>query len=148
MERTLAADGYHSVNPFVFVDGAEDLIAFLGATFGGIETERLARSDGRIGHAEVRIGDSVVMVSDATESFPARPCAHYVFVGDVDTVYERAVAVGASSLREPSDQFYGNREAGVVDPWDNVWWIATVIEAVDDTEIQRRWQAARGRAPS
>jgi PhnB protein len=148
MERSLATEGYHSVHPFVFVDGAEDLIGFLVATFGGVETERLARSDGRIGHAEVRIGDSVVMVSDSTESFPARPCAHYVFVDNVDAVYEHAVAAGAASLREPSDQFYGNREASVVDPWGNVWWIATVIEAVDDTEIQRRWQAARGRAPS
>lgn len=147
MERTLAAEGYHSVNPFVFIDGAEDLIAFLGATFGEIETERLARSDGGIGHAEVRIGDSVVMVSDSTESIPARPCAHYVFVDNVDAVYKRAVAAGASSLREPADQFYGNREAGVVDPWGNLWWIATVIEAVADAEIQRRWQATQGRAP-
>lgn len=65
-----------------------------------------------------------------------------MFVDNVDAVYERAVAAGASSLREPTDQFYGNREAGVVDPWGNVWWIATVIEAVADAEIQRRWRAA------
>jgi len=148
VNRTMAAEGYHSVNPFLFVDGAEDLIAFIGAAFDGVETERLTRSDGGIGHAEVRIGDSVVMVSDASENFAARPCAHYVLVDNVDAVYERALAARASSLREPTDQFYGNREAGVVDPWGNVWWIATVIEAVDDDEIRRRWQAAQGPAPS
>jgi PhnB protein len=148
VNRTMAAEGYHSVNPFLFVDGAEELIAFLGTAFGGVETERLARSDGRIGHAEVRIGDSVVTVSEASETFPARPCAHYVFVDDVNAIYERALAADASGLREPTDQFYGNREAGVVDPWGNVWWIATVIEAVDDDEIQRRWKAAQGPAPA
>ena len=95
-----------------------------------------------------RVWFRCAMEGFAAESFPARPCAHYVFVDNVGAVYERAAAAGSSSLREPSDRFYGNREAGVVDPWGNVWWIATVIEAVDDTEIQRRWQAARGRAPS
>lgn len=133
-------DGYHNVNPFIFVDGAEGLVGFLVETFAAEETERITRPDGRIGHAEVRIGDSIVMVSDASEMFPARPCAHYLFVEDVSASYQRALTTGATSLREPTDQFYGNREAGVVDAFDNIWWLATVIEEVAPDELQRRWQ--------
>ncbi len=140
MQVDLSAEGYHNVNPFIFVDGAEALMAFLVKVFDGVETERLVRGGGKIGHGEVRIGDSVVMVSDSTEDFPARPCAHYVFVADVDAVYERALAADATAVREPADRFYGNREAGVVDGWGNLWWIATVIEVVADQEIERRWQ--------
>lgn len=132
--------GYHNVNPFIFVDGVERLIDFLVEAFAGEETERMTRPNGSVGHAEVRIGDSVVMVSDATEEFPARSSAHYLFVEDVDTTYNRALSAGAGGLREPTDQFYGNREAGVVDAFGNIWWLATVIEDVTPDEMQRRWQ--------
>lgn len=140
MVKSLVPDGYHNVNPFIFVDGGENLIGFLAEAFAAEETERITRSDGRIGHAEVRIGDSVVMVSDATEELPARPCAHYLFVEDVDASYQRALIAGGTSLREPTDQLYGNREAGVVDTFDNIWWLATVIEDVAPAELQRRWR--------
>lgn len=131
--------GYHTVNPFMFVEGADGLIAFLGKTFAAVETERISRPDGAVGHAEVRIGDSVLMLSEAGGEFQATRCAQYVFVEDVDGAYARALAAGASGLRSPSDQFYGNREAGVRDAWGNIWWIATVIEDVSAQEIQQRW---------
>ena len=137
-------DGCHAVNPFIVVEGAADFLAFCAAVFDGEETERITGPEERIAHAEMRIGDSIIMVSDASLAFPARPCAHYVFVRDVDATYRRAVAAQAVSLREPTNQFYGNREAGVTDPYGNVWWIATAVEAVSPQELQRRWQVMNG----
>lgn len=133
--------GSHSVNPFVVVDGAADLMAFLGEVFGARETERITRQDGTVGHAEVAIGDSIVMLSDATEALPPRPAAFYVYLDDVDGAYQRALAAGAGPRSAPADQFYGNREAGVVDPWGNIWWIATVVEHVPVDELQTRYEA-------
>lgn len=132
---------YRTVNPFVIVAGAEDLIGFLGEVFDGTEQERISRADGTVGHAEVAVGDSVVMLTEATPELPARSAAFYVFVADVDDCYRRALATGATSRREPADQFYGNREAGVVDRWGNIWWIATVIEQVAPEELQARYDA-------
>jgi PhnB protein len=131
---------YASVNAFVIVDGAAELIAFLSEVFDGVETERISLHDGRIGHAEVRVGKSIVMLTDASERFPARTCALYVYVDDVDDTYRRALAAAASSIAEPENKFYGNREAGVIDPFGNLWWIATLKEEVDADELQRRWQ--------
>jgi PhnB protein len=132
---------YHSVNPFVIAEGAEDLIGFLGAAFAGSEQERITRPDGTVGHAEVAIGDSVVMLTDANAALPARPSAFYVFVDDVDACYRRALAAGAVSRSEPADQFYGIREAGVIDRWGNIWWVATVVEQVAPEELQARYDA-------
>lgn len=137
------SQGYQAVNPFLFVDGAQRLIDFLGEAFGAVETERITRPDGAIGHAELRIGESVIMLSDATVELPAGRCAHYVYVDDVDRVYERALAAGGSALRQPANQFYGNREAGIRDPLGNIWWIATVIEEVPAGELQRRFEESR-----
>lgn len=132
---------YHSVNPFVIAERAEELIGFLVRAFGGTEQERITRSDGTIGHAEVAIGDSVVMLSEASPELPARPAAFYLFVDDIDSCYQRALDAGAASRSEPADQFYGNREAGIVDRWGNIWWIATVIEQVAPEELQARYDA-------
>ncbi len=134
---------YPSVNAFIIVNGAAELIAFLTEVFDGIETERLPRRDGRIGHAEVRVGNSIVMLTDSSERFAARACAHYVYVADVDDAYRRALAAGAANIAEPTDQFYGNREAGVIDPFGNLWWIATLKEEVDPDELQRRWKTSQ-----
>ena len=133
--------GYHNVNPFLIADGAGELVGFLAATFGAVERERITRADGTIGHAEVEIGDSVVMLTDATASLPARPGAVYVYVDDVDACYRQAVRAGAISRSEPADQFYGNREGGVVDRWGNIWWMATVLEEVPAEELQARYDA-------
>lgn len=133
--------GYHSVNAFVIVDGAGSLIDFLRDAFGAGERERITRPDGTIGHAEVRIGDSVVMLTDATEQLAPRPSAFYLYVDDVDETFRRAVAAGAAVRSEPADQFYGNREAGLVDPWSNIWWIATAVREVPPSELQARYDA-------
>lgn len=138
---TSLTPGYHSLCPFVIADGAQDLVEFLAAAFGATERERITRTDGSIGHAEVQIGDSVVMLTDATGQLLARPSAFYVYVDDVDETFARAVAAGGAVRSEPANQFYGNREAVVVDRCSNIWWIATAVEAVPAAELQARYDA-------
>ena len=89
-------------------------------------------------HAELTIGPSIVVTSDANEEFPPAPARLQLYVGDVDAVYKRALAAGATSLRKPSDQFYGDRSGGVQDAFGNQWWLATHIEDVTPEEIGRR----------
>jgi uncharacterized glyoxalase superfamily protein PhnB len=129
--------GYHTVNPYLVVDGAAALIDFLCAAFGGIEHERMPAPDGRIGHAEVRVGDSIVMLTDASEQLAAQPCSHYLYVDDVDAAYAAALAAGATSLMEPADQFYGDRSGGVRDRQGNTWWLATHLQDFSPDELAR-----------
>ena len=118
-------EGYHSVNPYIVVENAERLVQFLVEAFGGIDQGRTHRADGRIEHGDVRIGDSLVMLSEASEAYPARPCVHFVYVDDVDDTYRAALAAGATSIMEPTDQSWGDRVAGFHDPFENRWWVAT-----------------------
>jgi PhnB protein len=117
--------GHHSVNPYLVVADAARLIDFLIGVFGAVEQRRELRDDGAIEHADVLIGDSVVMLSEASPAYPARPCVHFVYVDDVDLTHHRAVEQGARSILAPTDQRWGDRVGGVVDPFDNRWWIAT-----------------------
>jgi PhnB protein len=94
--------------------------------------------DGKVMHATTRIGNSTVLVSDASDRFPSMPAMPYLYMVDVDVVYKKALAAGGQSLREPTDEFYGDRSAGIRDAWDNQWWIATHIEDVDEKELKRR----------
>jgi|SRR5215218_11084545 uncharacterized glyoxalase superfamily protein PhnB len=94
-------EGYHSVNPYIVVDDAERVIHFLVQVFGAVEQGRSLRPDGRIDHGDVHIGDSLVMLSEASERYPARPCVHFVYVPDVDATYRAALAAGATSILEP-----------------------------------------------
>jgi PhnB protein len=131
-------DGYQNVIPYLIVDGAAALLDFVMQAFGAAEHERMAREDGSIGHAEVRIGDSVVMVSDSRGEWKPMQAAMYVYVPDTDATYHRAIEAGATSLMEPADQFYGDRNAGVRDPFGNIWWIGTRVEDVPRDELERR----------
>lgn len=121
--------GRHSVNPYYVVDDAPAFIAFLVDVLGGTEVgERELRSDGRIDHADVLIGDSLVMVSEADERYPARPAVAMVYVDDVDATYDRALAAGSRSIMAAADQPWGERVAGVYDPFENRWWLASPME--------------------
>lgn len=133
-------EGYHSLTPHLLVDGAQTLIMFLTATFGAEETFRSTTPDGSIGHAELRIGDSMLTLADAStsETGTPRPSTVMVYVEDVDETYRRAMENGAASLRDPADQFYGDRSAGVEDPVGGHWWIHTHIEDVPPEELVRR----------
>lgn len=121
------APGYHSVNPYYLVEGVENFIGFLVEVFDGREETKFkeVRPDGLIDHADVFIGDSIVMMSDSTPSNPARPAVAFVYVPDVDTTYRRALDRGCVSRLEPRIAPWGERVAGFADPWDNRWWIGT-----------------------
>jgi PhnB protein len=134
-------EGYHSLTPVLTVEGASDLITFLKEVFDAKEEEVYKGADGRVVHAELTIGDSIIMLSDANPQFPAFGSMVNVYTEDVDAAYKRALAAGAISLREPSNQFYGDRTAGVKDKHDNQWWIATHIEDVSQEELERRMKA-------
>lgn len=135
-------DGSHTVTPYLVVPGVAKLIDFLKEAFGAKETHRSTRPDGAVMHAEVRIGDSRVMMGEPVGEWKAMPCAIYVYVDDTDAVYKRALQAGATSFMEPADQFYGDRNAGVKDAAGNFWWIATHIEDVSPEELQKRAEAA------
>ena len=134
-------DGYHSATPYLTVRGAETLLDFVKAAFDAEEISRMAREDGSLAHAEVRIGDSVVMLGEANEQWPPMPSTVHLYVGDCDATYLRALEAGATSLREPTDEVYGDRMAGVRDPVGDNWWIATHVEDVSADELERRTQA-------
>ena len=133
-------DGYSAVSPYLIGAGAPKLIDLLVRAFAARETFRMNRPDGTVGHAEVKIGDSVIMIADASPEAPAMPATIHVYVPDVDAAYRRALAAGATSVREPSDQLYGDRNAGVSDHCGNRWWIATHTEDLTPEEIERRAQ--------
>jgi PhnB protein len=131
-------DGYHSVTPYLAVHGAAKLIDFLQRAFDAAVTERMEGPDGAITHAEVRIGDSIVMLGEAPSERKPMPAMLYMYVADTDAVYRRAIAAGGTSIREPADQFYGDRSAAVQDACGNQWWLATRIENLTSEEIQKR----------
>ena len=120
--------GYQSVTPYFTVRDAEGMIAFLRQVFEAEEISRHADEDGRIVHAEVRVGDTIVEVSAGNERFPPRGNSLHVFVEDTDACYRRAIEAGASSLYEPEDMPYGERSGGVEDPYGNQWFIATFLK--------------------
>jgi uncharacterized glyoxalase superfamily protein PhnB len=133
--------GYHTVTPVLTVHGAAKLIEFLTQAFDAKEIYRLPGPNGEVVHAEVKIGDSMVMVGEATDQWKPMPATIALYVEDTDAWYKRALQAGATSVREPSDQFYGDRSAGVKDSAGNQWWIHTHIEDVPPEELQKRAEA-------
>lgn len=131
-------DGFHTVTPYLMVEDADGLIAFLEQAFGATLRGRHDGPDGRMMHAELQIGDSRVMMGQATGEWPAMPAMLHLYVEDADAVFRRAVEAGARVVREPEDQFYGDRSGGVVDPTGNQWWISTRVEDVSPEEMERR----------
>jgi uncharacterized glyoxalase superfamily protein PhnB len=120
-----APEGYHTVTPYILVQGADKLIDFIKKAFDAKEAEHVTMPDGSIGHAEVRLGDSVIMVSDAKgEQYKPMPTGIYLYVEDCDAACNCAMQEGATSLMEPANQFYGDRSSGVKDQFGNQWWIA------------------------
>jgi len=133
-------DGYHSVTPHLLVRGAAQLIDFMKEAFGAEEKERVPGGNGEIMHGEVKIGDSMVMMSDAMGGVEPRPMVLFLYVEDADAVYRRALQAGATSVMELKDQFWGDRAGAVKDASGNVWWIATHVEDVSMEELKRRLQ--------
>ncbi|MGE0686901.1 MAG: VOC family protein [Dehalococcoidia bacterium] len=132
-------DGYRSVTASLVVDGAEQLIEFIKNAFGGKERLNMPRDDGKVMHAEVEIGNSVVMVGDSMPDFPpVQNASLHLYVEDVDAVYQQALAAGATSIMEPTLMFYGDRSAAVLDEWGTRWAIGTHVEDVSPEEMMKR----------
>ena len=133
-------DAYGSVTPYLVAEGAEELLGFLQNAFGAtVRGDDVMRGpDGNIGHAEVEIGDSIVMLSDVPPDGEATRAMLNVYVEDCDATYKKALAAGAESVRELEDQFYGDRSGGVRDKWGNQWYVSTHIEDVSPEEMERR----------
>ena len=136
-------EGFHTVTPFLIVKDSTKLLEFIKKAFNGETTSMMKDPDGKVMHATARIGDSNIMLSDEMDRFPAMSCMLYLYVDDVDATYKQAIKAGGQSLREPTNEFYGDRSAGVKDAWNNQWWIATHIEDVDDEEMKRRAEEFR-----
>lgn len=134
-------EGYHSVIPYVIANDADQLLRFLTSGFGAKEQEVHRDPGGKIFHGEVILGDSHLMFSQASERHPAMPCTIYIYVPDADATYRAALAAGATSVMEPANQFYGDRNAGVKDSNGNFWWIGTHVEDVPSAEMERRMAA-------
>ena len=132
-------DGFHTITPYLIVDGAEKLISFMKEAFGAqLDHEPAKRPDGRIMHATLKVGNSMLMISDASEQAKASPVMLYLYVPDVDAAYQKALKAGATSVMEPADQFYGDRSGGVKDAAGNRWFFGTHIEDVSPAELKKR----------
>lgn len=142
-------DGYHNVTPYLIIRGASDAIEFYKSAFEAIETHRFAAPGGTIGHAEIRIGDSVIMLADehpdmgykGPQSLGGSPVSIMLYVENSDAVFNRAVAAGATVKDPVQDKFYGDRMGSIADPFGHLWHIATHKEDVSPQEMERRMKA-------
>ena len=142
--------GYSSIMPYISVKGASDAIAFYKQAFGAEELARMPMPDGKIGHAEIKIGDSIVMLADEMDHPDAVAKSPHtlggvtsglcIYIADCDAVFNRAVAAGAKVRRPLTNQFYGDRSGTVEDPFGQVWTVSTHVEDVPPDEMRRRME--------
>ena len=145
-------DGYHSVTPYLIIKGAADGIDYYQKAFGAIELMRMPAPGGKIGHAEIKIGDSPIMLADefpemgytSPQTLGGSPVSIMIYVADVDSVFKQAIAAGGKEQRPVQDQFYGDRMGTLEDPFGHVWHVATHKEDVSAEEMKRRAKAAHG----
>ena len=139
-------DGYHSVTPYIALKNAGDAIEFYKKAFGAKELFRMASPDGSVGHAEIKIGDSIIMLADedadmgffSPETIGGSPCLLMIYTENVDQTFKRAIENGATETRPVKDQFYGDRSGSLKDPFGHKWTIATHVEDVPEDEMKRR----------
>jgi PhnB protein len=136
-------DGYGTVTPWIISRDTAGLIDFVTAAFGATELARVPNDDGTIGHAEVRIGDSVVMMFDARPDWPDTPAFLRLYVEDGDAVFRRALAAGATAVTELTELFWGDRVGRVRDPLGNLWWIQQRVVELTPEEIGQRMTEPR-----
>ena len=134
-------EGYHTITPYLVVKDADRLVEFIERVFGGQLKFKMQTDDGKISHGEMLIGDSMLMLAEASDEWkPTRTLLH-LYVEDVDAVYQQALEAGAVSVKEPKDQFYGDRSSAVEDSFGNIWGIATHLEEVSEQEMANRMAA-------
>jgi PhnB protein len=147
-------DGHRTVAPYLAIKNAASALEFYKQAFGAIETYKLIIPDGRVGHAEIRLGDSLIMLADefpefggkAPASLGGSPVSIHLYVEDVDAFVKKAVAAGARELKPVADQFYGDRSGQLQDPFGHLWWVATHKEDVAPEELQKRVRALFAKA--
>jgi PhnB protein len=145
-------DGYHSVTPYLIIKGAADAIEFYKKAFGATELLRMPTPGGKVGHAEIKIGDSPIMLADESpemgNSSPTTlggtPVSILIYVEDVDTIFKQAIAAGGEQQKPVQDQFYGDRSGSLKDPFGHVWHVATHKEDVSPEEMDKRMAAVAG----
>ena len=143
-------EGYRTVTPYLAVDDAQQAIDFYTRAFGARERARMPMPDGKVGHVELEIGDSLVMLADPFPQSTSKPpsqvggttVAIFLFSEDVDALFQQAVAAGATELMAPADMFWGDRFGSVQDPFGHVWQMATRVEDLTPEEIERRGEEA------
>jgi len=139
-------EGYHTATPYLIIKGAAAALDFYKKAFGATELFRMASPDGKIGHAEIRIGDSNIMLADevsgmgylSPQTLGGSPISLMLYVPDVDKAFQQALAAGATTQRPVQDQFYGDRSGTLKDPFGHVWTISTHIEDIPPDEMRRR----------
>jgi PhnB protein len=131
-------EGSPAVMPWIISRDTAKLLEFMKQAFGAQEISRVYNEDGTIGHAEAKIGDSIVGGFDAREGWPDTPCFLRLYVEDADAVYQQALSAGATSVTEMTSLFWGDRGGRVRDPCGNIWWIQTHVEHVDSQEMAKR----------
>src|SRR5262245_49622463 len=144
-------DGYHTATPYLYIKGAGAAIDFYKKAFGAVELYRFGGPGGKIGHAEIKIGDSPIMLADENSEIGAlspqtiggTPFSIMLYVENVDAMFNQAIAAGAEQIRPVADQFYGDRTGGLKDPFGFQWWIATHVEDVSHEELEERARAAK-----
>ena len=149
-------EGYHTVTPYLMVEAAASAIEYYKKAFGATERLRMDTPDGKVGHAELEIGDSLVMLSDPTPEATTRPPSElggtsagiFMYVNDVDAVVKKALRAGATVTMEVADQFWGDRFGSIRDPFGHEWSIATHIEDVPAEEMAERAKAAMAQIAS
>jgi PhnB protein len=144
-------EGYHSVTPYLVIDGAAAAIDYYKEAFGATELFRMDHG-GKIGHAEIKIGDSPIMLADefpemghvGPKKLGGSPVGIMIYVDDVDTIYNRAIAKGGVEVKALQDQFYGDRSGTLTDPFGHLWTVATHKEDVSPEEMEKRMAAVKG----
>lgn len=145
-------EGYHTVTPYLIIRNAASAIDFYKKAFGAIELFRMPQPDGKIAHAEIKIGDSPIMLSDehpdlgfkSPQTLGGSPVSILLYVDDVDSVFNQAVAAGGKIDKPVEDKFYGDRSGSLTDPFGHLWHIATHTEDVSPEEMEKRAAAAGG----
>lgn len=138
MTVNFTPDGFHTVTPYLTVQGANQLLEFVKAAFDAEEVLCMKQPDGTIRHAAVKIGNSMVELAEAKADWTPMPGAIHLYVSDTDVVYQKTLQAGATSLQAPADMYYGERSAAVKDPVGNHWYIATYTEALSPEELAKR----------
>ncbi|WP_207842326.1 VOC family protein [Williamsia soli] len=130
--------GYTTVAPWIVTDDTGALLDFVSTAFGGVELARVATADGTIGHAEIRVGDTILLAFDRRPDWPTMPSLLRVFVPDAEAAFATAVDAGATVVTPLSDSAWGDRGGRIRDPFGNIWWVVSRVEEVPDEEIWRR----------